>query len=211
MDYTTLVGAKTVPGSIKSWVNWNKVPSEEVLIDAQNWIFQGLKSREMKELTSGSLAIDDTSITLPAGWRGLITLRLTGDYRTKLIHREIDAFESKLVYETDGSLSADTPFEVATISDRLLLNRKADQVYPYNMYWWKAPDKLSEDNETNFLTDRYSQMLRAACLYMANLHRKDQQEAATWQQIAASNIQDANREADFEMSDVNFELHWDAP
>src|SRR5438309_36597 len=40
MTYATLTGAKTVPGSIMSWVNYAKLDIEQVLEEAQAVIFQ---------------------------------------------------------------------------------------------------------------------------------------------------------------------------
>lgn len=207
-SYSILTGPKNTPGSIRYWVNWNKAPVESIVSQAESWVFQTLRCREMKTRETGQILTDATTMTLPNGWRGLIDLRLRGDYTHQIVLRDPQVFEEALTYETDGSLSAAAPYECTVDASTIYLNRKADQDYNYRMWYWKAPTALSETNETNFLTDRYEYLFQAACLYIANMHRKDNEESQRWMAIAMQGIEQANVEVDMEASAAEYEIHW---
>jgi len=210
MSYKTLTGAKTVEGSIRNWVNWDKAPATVLLADAEATIGQKLRCKEMRTLVTGTIAIGATSITLPSGFRGVKSLKLSGDYTNRIVMRDASEFEDGLTYQTDGSLDTGTPSACTLTGDSILLNREADIEYNYRMHIMQTPTAMSTGNDTNFLSTVYPHMLRAACLYHANLHRKDMKEASKWQAIMSDAIQDANVEADEVNSASEYNMYWDS-
>lgn len=209
MDYDTLVGAKDVDGSIRNWVNWARAPAGILLAEAEAWVYSRLRTREMKTLVTGTIDEDAIDIDLPERFVGIISFRRTGDNAGKIAELNIAHFENRLSFESDGiTLLKGTPCECVPDGTKIRLNARADQDYPYRLWFWRRAQALSVLSQTNFLTERYPYLLTAACLYRANAHRKDAKEREHWLQMAVGHIEEANAEADLEKTAAEYAFYW---
>jgi hypothetical protein len=66
IDFTTLTADKTTSGSIKNWVNRSDIPATDILTEAEAYIYQQLRAREMLSTTPLSIAAAASSVALPA-------------------------------------------------------------------------------------------------------------------------------------------------
>ena len=55
MNYSDLVATKTTAGSIKQWLNHDGVPSTTILEEAEAWVYQRLRIRQMITSSAGTL------------------------------------------------------------------------------------------------------------------------------------------------------------
>lgn len=65
MDYTSLTGGKTTPGSIMNWVSYTKLDITTVVEEAQSLLFQMLRCREMRSTWTFAMGIGQVSQPLP--------------------------------------------------------------------------------------------------------------------------------------------------
>ena len=65
MNYTQLVDAKTTANSIAAWLNWDLAPSTDILAEAETYLYGKLRVQAMKSLATGTIALNDLSLTMP--------------------------------------------------------------------------------------------------------------------------------------------------
>lgn len=208
MSYTILTGSKDTAGSIKYFVRHTEVPSDYVLERAQDAIYQKLRVREMLNRTSGTIAEDDTTITLPTDILDPVALLRTGSYKGKIILLDQEHFESRVGEDENGDIYPGTPTQATYDATTLYLDAKADQAYPYRLWYMKKPAYLSGSNETNFLTTRYGNILEAMCKHYAYAHRDNEGQAATELEKAMAYINEANVEYDMFRQSIQTEIYW---
>lgn len=208
MNYTTLIGAKTVEGSIKYAVRHSEVPSEFVLTNAEGLIYSMLRVREMKALQTGTIADGDTTLALPTNFVGSISLGIAGEYKQPIDILDEEHFEQRLAQEADGSLYEGTPRFCVMDGTHFRFDVEADRAYLYRLWYYKQPVALSGSNETNFLTTRFPHILDAACKFYAYAHREDNDMAEKWKSIAIDAITLANANHDQELQALRFENRW---
>jgi hypothetical protein len=187
-EYGTLTGPKSTLGSIRSWVNYELVDVEGVLLDAQAYIYGALRTREMRATAAFSLALNDQTEPLPTGFLEPI----------KLIYSTGETIEPKEESElivNRGEIQSGQPFEYAIYDELFQFEVKADAAYTGTILYWKRSTYLGAQNRTNFLTTRYPNLLRVACL----MHAADMvadSEYERWKKRTDELIGRANVEAD---------------
>lgn len=208
MTYTILTGTKDTEGSIKYFVRHSEVPSDYILERAQDAIYQVLRTREMVTRASGTIATNDTTITLPTDILEPIALVRTGSYKGKIILLDQEHFESRVGEDDNGVVYSGVPCMATFDATTLYLDAKADQDYPYRLWYTKKPAMLSGANETNFLTTRYPNILEAMCKHYAYAHRENEGQAATELEKAMAYITKANEEYDMFRQSIQTEMYW---
>jgi len=202
--YTVLTGAKTTEGSIKEWLNHSGAPSATLLTEAQSWIYQRLRVRQMITTATGTLAADADTITLPTGYKGSVLFMFTGSSSVSKAHvtkKTIDFVVSNFNYDGSGNRTTGRPQYWAADASNIQFEVKADQGYPYLFMYYKALAALAATtNETNFLTDDYPTLLRATVLYKGYEWTKNEREKVYWLGIATSEIGKANEDSDLELA-----------
>jgi hypothetical protein len=165
MDYNTLIAAKSTAGSIRNWVNYDKVDPVTVLAEAQAEIFDRMRVREMRTL--------DTSIVTAAGVEKYALPPSFLDPVRPLTDNQGNAY----VFKTEGELMRRRNYDPATglivrgtpaffsIFDEALQFDCAFQSggLVLNLLCFKSPAPLGPANPSNFLTNRYPHILRRAC------------------------------------------------
>jgi hypothetical protein len=190
MDWTTLTGAKTVAGSVASWVNSDKVPSADVVADAENWLAQKLRTRRMEARADVTLLTGDSDLDLTSDLPGFldpVNVYIRGYGMIESIPEDdIDRVRDA---DVDGTLQADTPAYYAVVGDRMIFDTKADQDYVLSVTYFKEPDALSDSTATNLYTTRYRVLFKAVAMGFAYVFLKDETRAAALFQSALSHIQ----------------------
>lgn len=191
MDYVSLTAAKGTPGSIANWANYGLLPTNDLLTDAQSLIYQTLRVREMRSAPFPlQLIIGTISINLPVDF--LDPIAVFDQYQQPLMHRDPRSlFRMRylpaggfgdfnfpdfdpLDFATGSAWTQSVPSSYAIFGEQLQFNCAANAAMLYWLIYFKSPPVLSATNKTNFLTQRYPHILRAACLAVAADFRKDQ-------------------------------------
>lgn len=208
MNYTTLVADKDTAGSIKYFVRHSEVPSDFILERAQDAIYQILRVREMITRATGTIATDASTITLPTDILEPMALVRTGAYKGPIRFLDQEHFESRTGEDTSSAVYPGTPTSCTYSSTLLYLDSKADQDYPYRLWYMGKPAYLSGSNTTNFLTTRYGNILEAMCKHYAYEHRENDSKAGSELEKAMAYITKANEEYDMFRQSIQTELYW---
>jgi hypothetical protein len=193
IDWTTLTASKSTAGSIANWVNRSDLPTENILLEAEAWIYLKLRCREMLirdtafQFDSGS-----QSEALPSGFLDPLGFWPYG-YTDPLLYVHEEILEEQR--DSDGTLLSGTPSRWAVIGETAYVDVQCSANYPGVLMYYKQPDALSASNETNFLTRRYPSLLRMACMAHAYEHMKDTPRAREYLGLAMAKLEEA-RQAD---------------
>lgn len=209
MDYTTLVSAETVQGSIKFWVNYSRIDADGILDEAEAWIYARLRVRQMVAADDVAISSAATTASFPSGYLDPIHLSIPGHIETIRL-TDAERFRSLLGWDTDADLPEGPPTRWADIGDTIHFNHKADQAYTAKFVFFKKPDALSGSNETNFLTDRLPTLLRRVCTMFAAEARKDWDMRDRSEISAMEMIEQAKKESDLSLRGLESEFHWES-
>ena len=171
MTYGSLVGPKSADGSIKNWINYNLLPVEAILTDAQAMIYSLLRVREMRTSSVVTLAVGASSVPLPTGFLDpLAIIGKDGIGDAELVD-EME-LERLRLYGSDGTLQTGY---VTSCAPRATLdfNAATDSARQFSILYYAQPAPLSLANQTNFLTMRYPHILRAMTSAVAADFRHD--------------------------------------
>lgn len=167
MTYTILTGDKSTEGSIRYWAQHSLIPAAQILEEAQAFIYERIRAREMR--TEGAVSVADAgdTIDLPTGFLDPIKLTLDGLGEIIYVHEDI----LEKLTDADGNLFEGPPTEYAIWDEKIQFARATDAAYAGDLLYYGTPAALSGANETNFLTDRFPTLLRRACLMYSYEHR----------------------------------------
>lgn len=197
MDYTTLVGAKTLAGSIKYLINYSEIDAAGIMAAAESAIYARLRVRDMRKVTTLDITLGATSVDLPADWLSPISLKLR--YRADLILRPPGKMSDYRNYdETTSALLEGLPTNVFLSASKLELDVKADAAYTIDAVYYAKPDALSDSNTTNFLTTDLGHILRNKVLELAHQERKEFDTARTYRQLYEVDMSEYEKMADLE-------------
>lgn len=175
MDYNTLVGSKSTEGSIKYWINHAELPASSVLTDAQAEIYARLRVREMLTQTTLAITVGMSAIDLPA--RFLDPESLQDQFLADIQLRSPMALSRMRWTDANGNFLSGPIGNYAIFAGKLQFDTSSNVNANFSLIYFEQPEPLSTSNTTNFLTDRYSHLLRAAILKHAYAFRKSWDEA----------------------------------
>lgn len=209
MNYEELVADKTTLNSIRGWTNWSVAPAESILAEAEAVIYAKLRSSEMEALDAGTIAEGDTSLELPVDFISAKSFRRVGESAGEITVLDRQHFEERLALDTDGSYFAASPTECTIYGTpaTAYFNTAADADVSYRLLYFAQPAPLSVSNQTNWLTSRYPLVIRATCLWLGFLFKKELQLAQVWASIAAGLMDAVNGNGDLAQAIVNFEIY----
>tara|TARA_R110000822_G_scaffold92983_5_gene214271 strand:+ start:1084 stop:1704 length:621 start_codon:yes stop_codon:yes gene_type:complete len=191
--YTILTGTKATEGSIKFWGNHVSIPADQVLSEAEAFIYSRLRAREMIATAEISVAADASTFPLPTGFIEPIKLLPDGwGEPMPFTHENLLG----RIRNTDGTLETGEPSEWTIANEQGEFDSQLTDALEATMWYYKTPTALSVSNETNFLTTRYPTLVRYACTAFAYDHRKRRTDASEMRMLAMNEINEANSEAD---------------
>ncbi len=188
-SYTTLVADKSTEGSIRNWISRTDTPATAILTEAQSWIYQRLRVREMVAREVMTIPINLNVVNLPDRYLDPINYLPYG-YQTPLDYVHEDDVRPST--ETDGTLFPGTPTYWTVIGEQAVVDAKMVADFPGTLMFYKQPADLSDSNETNFLTRRYPSLLRYACLAYAFEHNHNWNRRTEYLGLAIGAVEDAN-------------------
>lgn len=202
MDYLTLIADKNTEGSIKNWVNHALIPSAQIVLEAEQWIYQRLRVRQMVHTATGTYGNSDSGVKeLPSDYRAPIILHFTGVNRLfpKFVP-DIGEVHKRFTYDGDGNRTTGTPRFWGTDATNIVFDIYAptDITYNYLLLYFRSLPPLSSSNTTNFLTDRYPSLLRKALMSKAYEFQEDDKRAVVYEGKADKEIYNVEKEKDLE-------------
>jgi hypothetical protein len=179
MDYSSLVGTKTTAGSIAQWINVKDTILDlaGILYDAQCLLYNGglnLGGKTINPLRVRDMRVTDAAIALPTGeWAAdlpsdyLSPIDLCDPLLTPLAHRDIPSLKRRRNLSDGVPQQATYPFCFAVDGTQFLFDYAPNADITLLLDYYARPAFLSGSNTTNFLTTKFSPLLRAACLVAA--------------------------------------------
>lgn len=180
MNYGTLTGPKSEKGSIRSWINYDPLDVEGVLLDAQAYIYGRMRVREMIASATVTLTAGSETAPLPDGFLDPLTLHVPA-IGVELASQDPRELEAARFYNAAGTLETGTPLDYSVFDELIQLQAKSDATYAARALFYKRPALLSRTNPTNFLCTRYPNLLRVACLMHGADQLQDDTEYTRWQ------------------------------
>ena len=164
MDWTTLTSAKSVAGSIASWINSDSVtPIASTLIqEAESFIYRRLRHWRMLSKATGAMVIGQDYIAQPSDYLEAKLLMITGVNKMKLTRKTIEEVTYAYQYDGTGARVNQMPLRYSNDGSNLAFESPSDQTYPYLLRYFAQPAALSGTNTTNFLTNIYPRLMRVA-------------------------------------------------
>jgi hypothetical protein len=192
-DYTTLTGTKATEGSIRYWANHSLVPAEQVLTEAQAFIFSRLRVREMIASAQITIAAAASTFTLPTRFLEPIRFLPNGwSDDLPFVHENLN----RRFRDSDGNLEEGDPSEWMIANELGELDSQLSAQMVGWMWFYQRPADLTASPGTNWLTTRYPALLRHTCTAIAYQHRKRMSDAQSEYALAGIEIEEANRESD---------------
>jgi|TARA_Y100000034_G_scaffold134891_1_gene204698 hypothetical protein len=204
-SYSNLTASKATLGSIKAWVNYAEIDADEVLLEAEQWIYKRLRIEDMIAITTGTMAIGTDTVSKPTRWRGTMSFTITGTDKASLKRKEAGEVENAFQYDGTSVRVNEKPTRYYGLASSFQLDSPPDKAYPYRIVHYAALAPLTSSNETNALTDAHPRLLRAACLMQANEILKNPEERAYWHAIAQDAVREANIEDDLNLMGAELE------
>ena len=193
VTYTVLTAAKTTSGSLANWVNRSDLATENIVLEAEAWIYERLRVREMiadEAVTFSSAASSKALSTLAATFLDPIQF-VPYTWGSPLEYVSETMFRPSR--NTSGTLdSAAEPSVWTIIGATAHLDVLLSANFSGRMMYYARPAALSS-TETNFLTVRYPTLLRYALMGKAYDHMKDTQRSLEYLQKAEVAIAEAAR------------------
>lgn len=181
MDYTTLIGAKTLSGSIANWLNSaSLVPVAPTIVEeAESFVYRRLRHWRMLAEVTGTLTVgnDYLSISAITNYLEDKTLRLQGlvnnsVYNQRIMRRTPEQVKQAYSYDSSGTRVNQTPQIFYNNGTQFKFDSPPDLAYPYELMFYQQPAALSV-SLTNWVTTYYPKMFRYACMVGAAEFMKD--------------------------------------
>lgn len=203
MTYSTLTGAKTVAGSIASWVNHSAVEAAapSIVDEAESMIYRRLRHWRMLGRTTGVFTIGNDYIALSGVARYLEdkAFYITGVNFDKLTRKTEQEVIANYGYDASGARINEMPEIYYNDATNFWFDAPSDQAYPWLLTFYQQPVALSTSG-TNFLTEYYPRLLRCACMIGASEFMKDAGlgnfDRTYWEQNALAEVAVAQQESD---------------
>lgn len=205
MSYTVLIGDKNTSGSISSSVAYNRIDRDAALEDAQALIYETLRTQEMRSVAQLVMGIGEYTKALPTGFLNPIggKMRDTKGYVYK--HITLDEVLNRRAYDSNGAIVSLIP-EFWAIGDELIqFEQSFSEARTLSLPHYRSLPLLSAGNPTNFLTNRYPNILRKACRVEAFGQMEHWESRSTELDLLAKLIQRANVEADMSLDGADFD------
>ena len=202
MTYTTLIGDKATEGSVRNWVNDALIPASQVIHEAEQFIYQRLRVREMIIEQTGTYGSSDSGVlTLDTAYRSPILLQFTGVNRVFPKHKLLDFVSTQFGYDSAGVRITGTPQYWATNATQIVFEVFADKTFNFQLLYHGSLAALaSTSNETNFLTDRYPRLFRTILMGIAYEWQEDDKRAVQYLTKGEALIFETEVEKDLELT-----------
>lgn len=210
MDWTSLTGSKSTPGSIARWINNSTLSSgvggdaDSILQEAQDWIYQRLRHwRMLTPPLVGTMAIGADFVTFPSDFLEPKIYWMTGVNAQKMILKTPEDIVQAWSFDNNGNRVQQQPRIYYFDQAALRFDSPADQAYPTILIYYQQPAMLGTGNDTNFLTSNCQMLLRRSVMRAACEWTKEvasgQYDRTYWEQASEDELQRVQEASDRSM------------
>lgn len=205
MEYEILIADKRTNGSIRNAINNDRIPAAWVVQEAEAFIYERLRVREMLTSTTGTLTTSGTAITLPARYRGWRDFRFTGTSVGHVRLKDPATVRAAYSYDSAGAFATGKPTMAYTFGTAAQFERGADQAYAWDLLYYQALPPLNSgtNSNTNVLTDRGLRMMHLACMAFANEWFKQDADKKHFLALAEGEIALMNAQGEMEQGGLD--------
>lgn len=199
-DYNTLIG--TSAGSISDWMNSTTLSSASPTIvnEAQSDIYRRLRHWQMLTSTNGTMTTSQATMPVPGDYLQEKLFWITGTSFQKMTRKPAQEVIQNYSYDGSGNRVVTQPQIYFNDKSNFQFDVPSDKPYPFLMYYYQQLSPLSTTNTTNFLTETYPRLMRAACMVAASEYMKDAGvgnfDRTYWEQIKEMELDKAQQESD---------------
>jgi len=161
-----LIGANGTVGALATWANNSRIANDvpEIILEAESEIYRRLRHWRMLTLpVAGTFTIGSDVIQLPADCLEPYFLQFTGIYQQTIPQLSPTAVMQAWTYDGSGNRVAQQPQCYSFNQTNMFFDSLADQAYGYAFIYFQQPQALAT-TITNFLTQFYPALVRAACM-----------------------------------------------
>lgn len=136
MSYSSLVGSKSIPGSISGWVSYSRLDLPTIVDESQALLYSLLRVREMRASTFFNMGIGSTWTPLPARFLDPIGKIFMPSFNTWISHKDLGFVRTARNYaETSGTLGSNpvTTTSSSTLVSIALTGHGFNQGSAFNM------------------------------------------------------------------------------
>ncbi len=199
-DYTTLIG--TSAGSIADWMNSTTLSAvaPTIVNEAESDIYRRLRHWQMFTSLTGTMTISQATYPVPSDYLQEKLFYITGTSFQKMVRKPPQEVVQNYCYDGSGNRVVTQPMIYFNDKSNLQFDSPPDQAYPFLFYYYGQPPALSTSNTTNFLTQTYPRLMRAACMISASEYMKDAGvgnfDRTYWEQVKEMELDKAQQESD---------------
>lgn len=207
INYTTLIGSSSTDGSIAQWLNHAAIQgsADNIVYEAESAIYRSLRHWRMLTSVTGILTANTQDVTqvntlaLPTDYLEDKVLYTTGQNYQKLTRKPMEEIIASWAYSSNNYLIVQQPIWYFNDKNNFVFDSPSDQAYPYLLYYYQQPASLFTSG-TNFITQFYPRLLRAACCAAAAEFMKDvgqgSYDRTYWVQQFEASLMQAQTESD---------------
>lgn len=197
MDYNSLTTQIAQTANRNDAFFINQIPN--FINQGINRIYSEAKNIGFQKVETGTITQGVTTIDKPLDWKETISLRIAiPEFGFNFL--KLRAYEFCILYAPDSAdeaepiFYADLDLPSQAIAGKLYIAPTPDQDYDYELTYLGLP--LFDGNEpTNFLTDRYPNLLLYACMLEAVPFLKDDERVPVFESFYNRALQSINRES----------------
>lgn len=199
-DYNTLIG--TQAGSIADWMNSTTLSAiaPTIVNEAESDIYRRLRHWQMLTSTTGTMTVSQATMPVPGDYLQEKLFYVTGTAFQKLVRKTPQEVISQWSYDGSGNRVVTQPQIYFNDKINFQFDSPSDQPYPFLCYYYQQLAPLSATNTTNFLTQTYPRLTRAACMIQAAEYMKDAGQGnfdrTYWIQVKEQELDKAQQESD---------------
>lgn len=195
-DFATLTASKTTPGSIAFWSQHASIDAVGTLIQAQAWIYERLRAREMRASTTVSVAAGAYVAPLPVAVDPpvnsfLVPVAMTWRGDSDQMDYVHENMLGRFINQGDTAPQAGRPQRYAIFDEQFQFDVSLSENLVADLIFYKRlPDLNATTYKTNFVTVRFPLLLRRICTALGYEDRK--RDATQMYQLAEQSVAEAN-------------------
>jgi len=175
-------------GSVSDATVYEMLP--ELINIAERNIAIDLNVTGIREVVTAAMVAGTSVYQHPSGWRRTVAINFGSgsglDQRKSLFPRSYEYCRS---YWPDDTVQDEPKFYAKYSDEYMLISPTPDAAYPFEMIYYAKPTLLDEDNQTNWITENWPQLLLYATLREVAPFMKEEERMSVWESMYGKLLQ----------------------
>lgn len=154
-----------------------------------------LKIQGYRDVLTGEMTINNWVVPKPDGWRNTVTFTIgTGtDFETRRVLRP-RSYEYMQMIAPDRTDTGTPEWYTDYNVENWFVAATPDRAYPFEIIVYRLPPLLSDDNQTNYLTEYLPNLLLYSCLLALEPFLRNDPRLLVWKQLFADELASVDAE-----------------